>query len=179
MDSMNTREYRSKLARKIIKLKRELAELNNEPVDNRNKQLVRDHNHIRKLQQHKERLQAELRFMCRKLSLLITNMLNKKSSFCQWSITNKPSLILDIFIHTSMFKLFNMLSNISKRENVIKFEFQNSTPMQQLPYESLVNAKVWRLRSTHEQKTAKFRQNSYSLDLFSFFDYEFFIMGSI
>ncbi len=72
-----------------------------------------------------------------------------------------------------------MLSNISKRENVIKFEFQNSTPMQQLPYESLVNAKVWRLRSTHEQKTAKFRQNSYSLDLFSFFDYEFFIMGSI
>ncbi len=70
MDSMNTREYRSKLARKIIKLKRELAELNNEPVDNRNKQLVRDHNHIRKLQQHKERLQAELRFMCRKVLMV-------------------------------------------------------------------------------------------------------------
>ncbi|KAG8148324.1 CiV19.5g2-like-8 protein [Chelonus insularis] len=70
MDSMNTHEYRMKLARKIIRLKKELAERNSEPVNKWEKHSVPDHAYIKKLQHDKARLQAELRFMCRKIVML-------------------------------------------------------------------------------------------------------------
>ncbi|KAG8148316.1 CiV19.5g2-like-3 protein [Chelonus insularis] len=68
MDSMNTREYRSKIAKKIIKLRKELENL--QAVDNLKTHSSQDQQYIIKLKQDKERLQAELVFMCRKVATL-------------------------------------------------------------------------------------------------------------
>nr|UUG47269.1 ORF56 [Bracoviriform inaniti] len=61
MDSMNTPEYRMVVARKILKINKVLIE---------KQHFVCDHNYIKKLHLDKKRLQAELRFMCRKVVML-------------------------------------------------------------------------------------------------------------
>nr|UUG47230.1 ORF17 [Bracoviriform inaniti] len=70
MDSMNTREYRTKIAKKILKINKELKEMHEESEERWKKQFVRDRNYIMKLQSDKRKLQAELRFMCRKVVML-------------------------------------------------------------------------------------------------------------
>ncbi len=78
MDSMNTREYRSKIAKKIIKLTKELDDL--QAVDKWNKQSVRDQHYIIKLQQDKARLQSELTFMCRNVAMLSDEIIEALST---------------------------------------------------------------------------------------------------
>ncbi|RVE47660.1 hypothetical protein evm_007757 [Chilo suppressalis] len=70
MDSVNTSEYRTKIDKKIIKIKQELDEINAQSEDKWKEHPIRVNHRIIKLQADKERLQAELRFMCRKLIML-------------------------------------------------------------------------------------------------------------
>ncbi|KAG8148312.1 CiV19.5g2-like-1 protein [Chelonus insularis] len=70
MDSLNTREYRTKIARKIIKIKQELDEIDAQSADKWKEHPIRVNHRIIKLQADKERLRAELRFMCRKIVTL-------------------------------------------------------------------------------------------------------------
>ncbi|KAG8148323.1 uncharacterized protein LOC118071498 [Chelonus insularis] len=70
MDSMNTRESRMRIAKKILKINKELKERNKVSVDEQKRQLHLDRNFITKLQNDKRRLQAELRHMCSKIVML-------------------------------------------------------------------------------------------------------------
>ncbi|KAG8148322.1 CiV19.5g2-like-6 protein [Chelonus insularis] len=70
MDSKNTREYRTKIARKIINIKKELDAIDEQSSDKWREHSIRTNHHIIKLNHDKNRLQAELRFMCRKVVML-------------------------------------------------------------------------------------------------------------
>ncbi|KAG8148327.1 CiV19.5g2-like-9 protein [Chelonus insularis] len=70
MDSVNSREYRTRLARKILKINKELNQMNEQSVGKWKGHLNRDHNYIMKLQHDKKKLQVELQFMCRKVVML-------------------------------------------------------------------------------------------------------------
>ncbi len=70
MDSVNTREYRSRLARKIIKIKKELDEIDEQSANKWREHSIHVNHRFIKLNHDKDRLQAELRFMCRKIVIM-------------------------------------------------------------------------------------------------------------
>nr|UUG47249.1 ORF36 [Bracoviriform inaniti] len=80
MDSVNTREYRTRIAKKILKINNELNEMEAETVGKQKEHSNRDHNYIMKLQHDKKKLQAELRFMCRKLVMLSDDIIEALST---------------------------------------------------------------------------------------------------
>ncbi|KAG8148315.1 CiV19.5g2-like-2 protein [Chelonus insularis] len=70
MDSVNTHEYRMKIAKKILKVKKELKELDPQIVNESEEHPIHGNQYIIKLLRDKKRLQAELQFMCRKIVML-------------------------------------------------------------------------------------------------------------
>nr|UUG47237.1 ORF24 [Bracoviriform inaniti] len=79
MDSVNTPEYRTKIARKIIKIQKELDEIDAQSTDQWKEHSIYVNHRIIKLVHDKHRLQAELRFMCRKMVMLSDDIIEALS----------------------------------------------------------------------------------------------------